>query len=171
MKLNALKLSRYLVIVLYWLNINLAIAFVVALAWFAFSPHWIESVLTLKYGAVRATAALDLIRGALAYGVVTAIPVGMLLGMLFQMIETVREGTPFIAINARRLRLMGWLVLALQLADLVLPWMSIYAHKLSVDWVDSTPNIMGWLIALLLFVLARIFAEGVAMRDDLEGTV
>jgi hypothetical protein len=29
----------------------------------------------------------------------------------------------------------------------------------------------GWLAVILLFVLARVFAEGATMRDDLAGTV
>jgi hypothetical protein len=29
----------------------------------------------------------------------------------------------------------------------------------------------GWLAVILTFVLARVFAEGTLMREDLEGTV
>ena len=29
----------------------------------------------------------------------------------------------------------------------------------------------GWLAVILTFVLARVFAEGTHMREDLEGTV
>ena len=32
-------------------------------------------------------------------------------------------------------------------------------------------NWIGWLAVLLTFLLARVFAEGTLMRDDLEGTV
>lgn len=171
MKLDALRLSRWFVRVLFWLNVIFAAAFVILLAWWSVGPHWIASILDKKYGAHSGGAILDLLRATLALGVMSAIPVGMILTMLSRMIDTVREGTPFIAINARRLLLMGWLVIGLQVADLMFSALSIYARALHADWDGYTPSIMGWLIALLLFVLARIFAEGVAMRDDLEGTV
>jgi hypothetical protein len=32
-------------------------------------------------------------------------------------------------------------------------------------------SINGWLAVLLTFLLARVFAEGTLMRDDLEGMV
>ena len=32
-------------------------------------------------------------------------------------------------------------------------------------------SVAGWLAVLLSFVLARVFAEGAQMRDELEGTV
>ena len=35
----------------------------------------------------------------------------------------------------------------------------------------SSFSIGGWLSVLVAFVLARVFAEGAALREDLEGTV
>jgi hypothetical protein len=37
--------------------------------------------------------------------------------------------------------------------------------------IDAGFSINGWLAVLLTFLLARVFAEGARMRDDLEGTV
>jgi NAD(P)-dependent dehydrogenase (short-subunit alcohol dehydrogenase family) len=37
--------------------------------------------------------------------------------------------------------------------------------------VDAGFSVSGWLAVLLTFLLARVFAEGTLMRDDLEGTV
>ena len=37
--------------------------------------------------------------------------------------------------------------------------------------LDAGFSINGWLAVLLTFLLARVFAEGTRMRDDLEGTV
>ncbi len=42
------------------------------------------------------------------------------------------------------------------------------AHPLRLD---AGFSINGWLAVLLTFVLARVFAQGALMRDDLEGTV
>jgi len=37
--------------------------------------------------------------------------------------------------------------------------------------IDAGFSINGWLAVLLTFLLARVFAEGTVMREDLEGTV
>jgi hypothetical protein len=37
--------------------------------------------------------------------------------------------------------------------------------------LDAGFSISGWLAVLLTFLLARVFAEGTLMRDDLQGTV
>ena len=46
--------------------------------------------------------------------------------------------------------------------------LSTPAHPLDVD---AGFSVNGWLAVLLTFLLARVFAEGTLMRDDLEGTV
>ena len=37
--------------------------------------------------------------------------------------------------------------------------------------LDAGFSVNGWLAVILTFVLARVFAEGTLMREDLEGTV
>ena len=37
--------------------------------------------------------------------------------------------------------------------------------------LDAGFSINGWLAVLLTFLLARVFAQGARMREDLEGTV
>ena len=37
--------------------------------------------------------------------------------------------------------------------------------------LDLGFSVTPWLAVLLLFVLARVFAEGTRMRSDLDGTV
>src|SRR6266571_1550459 len=37
--------------------------------------------------------------------------------------------------------------------------------------LDAGFSISGWLAVILTFLLARVFAEGTLMREDLEGTV
>ena len=88
------------------------------------------------------------------------------------MVETVRAGDPFVAANADRLQAIAWALLALQLLSLVIGAIagaiSTPAHPLTSD---AGFSINGWLAVLLTFLLARVFAEGALMREDLEGTV
>jgi hypothetical protein len=96
----------------------------------------------------------------------------VILKRLLAMIETVRAGNPFVAANAVRLHTIGWMLLALQILSIVIGTIgkavSTAAHPLHLN---AGFSINGWLAVLLTFVLARVFAEGATMREDLEGTV
>jgi Protein of unknown function (DUF2975) len=91
---------------------------------------------------------------------------------LLAIVETVRAGDPFVAANAGRLQAIAWVLLTLQLLSLVIGAIaravSSPAHPLHID---AGFSINGWLAVLLTFLLARVFAEGTLMREDLEGTV
>jgi Protein of unknown function (DUF2975) len=102
-----------------------------------------------------------------------AIPLNyVVLKRLLAIVETVRAGDPFVAANAYRLQAIAWVLLALQLLSLVIGaiarTVSTPAHPLNLD---AGFSINGWLTVLLTFLLARVFAEGTLMREDLEGTV
>src|SRR5258707_14923575 len=91
---------------------------------------------------------------------------------LLAIVETVRAGDPFVAANAFRLQAIAWTLLALQLLSVVIgaiaKAVSTPAHPLHLQ---AGFSISGWLAVLLTFLLARVFAEGAHMREDLEGTV
>lgn len=96
----------------------------------------------------------------------------MVLVRMLAMVRTVRAGDPFIAANVRRLHLVAWVLLALQVLSLIIgaiaDAVSTPAHPLHLD---AGFSVSGWLAVLFTFILARVFAEGAAMRDDLDGMV
>jgi hypothetical protein len=112
---------------------------------------------------LRAVAVLGLAAVPLHY---------IVLKRLLAIVETVRAGDPFVAANALRLQAIAWALLTLQLLSLVIgaigKAVSTPAHPLRLD---AGFSISGWLAVLLTFVLARVFAEGTRIREDLEGTV
>jgi hypothetical protein len=112
---------------------------------------------------MRAIASLGLVAIPLNYAV---------LKRLLAIVETVRAGDPFVAGNAIRLQAIAWTLLALQLLSLVIgaiaKAVSTPAHPLHLQ---AGFSVSGWLAVLLTFLLARVFAEGTRMREDLEGTV
>jgi hypothetical protein len=112
---------------------------------------------------LRAIAALGLAAVALNHAV---------LKRLLAMVETVRAGNPFVAANADRVQAIAWVLLSLQLLGLVIDAIatavSIPSHPLDLD---AGFSVNGWLAVLFTFLLARVFAEGTLMREDLEGTV
>jgi hypothetical protein len=112
------------------------------------------------------------LRAVAMLGLVT-IPINhVVLTRLLAMIGTVRSGDAFVAANAQRLQTIAWSLLAVQLLSMVIgaigKAVSTPAHPVHLD---AGFSINGWLAVILTFVLARVFAEGAAMRDDLEGTV
>jgi hypothetical protein len=113
--------------------------------------------------ALRAVAVLGLAAIPLHY---------VVLKRLLAIIETVREGDPFVASNAQRLQTIAKALLALQLVSIAIgaigKAVSTPAHPVDLD---AGFSISGWLAVLLTFLLARVFAEGTLMRDDLQGTV
>jgi hypothetical protein len=134
------------------------------------TEQWIMSAL----GVPPSPEADRLIMGLHAIAVVglAAIPLNyVVLKRLLAIVETVRAGDPFVAANASRLQAIAWSLLVLQLLSLVIGAIAKTvspAHPLDLD---AGFSINGWLAVLLTFLLARVFAEGALMREDLEGTV
>ncbi|MFN4186213.1 MAG: DUF2975 domain-containing protein, partial [Hyphomonas sp.] len=87
------------------------------------------------------------------------------------MIDTVRSGTPFAPANAERLRQVAWAMLALQIVDLGYGWFATQLSEATGEFMAWQFSVTGWLAVLLLFVLARVFQQGAAMQDEIEGTV
>jgi len=135
------------------------------------NEQWIMSAFSLSPSpdadrlvmGLRAIAGLGLAVISLNY---------VVLKRLLAIVETVRAGDPFVAANASRLLTIARALLAMQLLSLVIGGIaravSTPAHPLNLD---AGFSINGWLAVLLTFLLARVFAEGTRMREDLEGTV
>ena len=113
--------------------------------------------------SLRAVAVLGLVGIPLNYAV---------LKRLLAIVLTVRAGAPFVAANAYRLQAIAWALLALQFLSVVIgaigKAVSSPAHPVHLD---AGFSISGWLAVILTFLLARVFAAGTRMREDLEGTV
>ena len=99
-------------------------------------------------------------------------------GQLRAVIASVGTGDPFIPENARRLGVMAWLLVAVQVLAVPVGALRLYlANRVEGaspggEQLDfSIFDLTGILVAIVLFILARVFRHGAAMRDDLEGTV
>jgi hypothetical protein len=155
-------------IVLNWLGgaaiLALLIATIVAEEW-TFTALGIEpsSYIRPIIMGLRAIAALGLVAIPLNHAV---------LKRLKAIVETVRRGDPFVGANAHRLHAIAWTLLALQLLSIIIGGIgkaiSTPAHPLHLD---AGFSVNAWLAVFLTFVLARVFAEGTRMREDLEGMV
>jgi hypothetical protein len=117
---------------------------------------------SLAWG-IRAIAGLGLL----------AVPLNLaVLNRLVAMVQTVRAGDPFIAANAYRLQAIAWFLLGQQVLSVAVALIgkaiSTADHPLHLD-AGFSPG--AWLAVIMTFVLARVFAGGTLMREDLEGIV
>src|SRR5262245_37838587 len=146
-------------------------AAILALLFVMPNEQWIMSVFKISPSPDAERLVMGL-RAVAVLGLAT-IPLNyIVLKRLLAIVETVREGDPFVAANASRLQTIAWSLLALQLFSLVIgaigKAISTPAHPVHLD---AGFSINGWLAVLLTFLLARVFAEGTVMREDLKGTV
>ena len=135
------------------------------------NERWIMSAFDLS-PSPEADRLILALRTVAVLGLVT-IPLNyIVLKRLLGMVDTVRAGDPFVAANAERLQAIAWCLLALQILSMVIGAIgkAISSPQHPVD-LDAGFSINGWLAVLLTFVLARVFAHGALMREDLEGTV
>src|ERR1051325_4031918 len=135
------------------------------------NEQWIMSAFKLSPSPEAERLVMGL-RGIAVLGLFT-IPLNhAILKRLLAIVDTVRAGDPFVAANASRLQVIAWGLLALILVSIVLgvvaKTVSAPAHPLDIS---AGFSINGGLSVLLTFLRARVFAEGTAMREDLEGTV
>ena len=122
----------------------------------------------------------ELVWAVLAILVAVAVFLGLalyFLVLLLRIVDSVKQGDPFIADNADRLSRMGWIALAGQVAMIPFGALSLWVAEIAKDVeevrIDSEMglNLEGVLLVLILFILARVFRKGTAMREELEGTV
>lgn len=88
--------------------------------------------------------------------------------------RSVSEGDPFAPVNADRLTAMAWTILAINLAAIPLAALGLHIRQMTGEEGGSmigSFDLGGVILALTLFILARVFRHGAAMREDLEGTV
>ena len=157
-----------ILIVLNWIYGAIVLAILVGL--FAAGP-WTMTALGVPPPAQSASFVMGL-RAIAALGLL-AVPLNLaVLRRLMSMVHTVRGGDPFVAANADRLQTIAWLLVGQQVLSLAVALIakavSTPEHPLHLDAGFSAG---GWLAVVLTFVLARVFAQGASMREDLEGTV
>lgn len=167
-----LRLARTILRVMMIVNLVATAGFVIATPVSFLLGDTLAAHLVAKYGAT-----LDVARALLALRLLMAmtVPCGIAIHIVFRnllrMVDTVRDGDPFTAVNATRLRAIGWALLAIQLCDLLLGAFTAWFAVLHVQFSTWSPSFGGWIAVLMAFILAHVFRRGAAMRDDLAMTV
>lgn len=164
---NALAISRPVIQGLTVLNILYFASIALLLGASFFLAGWPAGRVEYDLAAMHPQGPNGL-RAIMVIGLVVCGIVHTILRRLLAIVDSVRDGDPFVLDNARRLHAIAWSLLAIELFRLVV--IAIGATLLEPGRISGlTP--VPWLAVLLLFVLSGVFARGAHMRADLEGTV
>ena len=156
-----------ILVVLNWLMFAAIVALLVAMP----NEQWIMNAFGHSPGPEAERLVMGL-RAAAVLGLAVFVLNYFVFKRLLAIVDTVRTGDPFVAANAIRLKAIAWALVGLQLLSIVIGAIgdAVSTPAQPVD-LDAGFSVNGWLAVLLTFLLARVFAEGTRMRDDLEGTV
>lgn len=164
------------VIMQIFMVIGAAALFIAAVA-IIFAQDMVNAEIATEFdGAVGALPLFPLL-GVLALALACVALIYLFFGKLRAIISTVGEGDPFAPDNADRLNLMAWLLLAVQVIAIPLAGLALFLAKWAEPMdnadisIDAGLDVTGILTVIILFILARVFRHGAAMREDLEGTV
>ena len=158
--------TRGLLVFLFWLFV------VVGILALALAP-----VMALNADMIAAEMASKGIEDPIRPGILALVIFigGILLAVLAWFIRLLRgivwsvaDGDPFVRENAARLTRMGWLAIAIAILSTCIGAAASFVVGTHGSWdIDGGSLIL----ALSLFILARVFRHGAAMRAELEGTV
>ena len=154
-----------------WLNWILAAALMVFFVLLLTDTGGLRSEFLAGFDEAASAAVRDYFYIVLSLVPPVTFAVHLLLTRLIAMVRDAAAGMAFTDTNAARLRVMGWALLAINIADLGFGWISVRASEASGEYFGWSFSLTGWIAVPLLFVLAHVFRQGTQMREDLEGTV
>lgn len=165
---DPLSVSHRVLRILIALNWLFGAAILGLLIWTFVAAEFVARAL----GTDDSPRALMGMRLIMVIGVAATPIVNAIFSRLLAIVETVRDGDPFVTENAARLQRIAWAVLALELARFVVVGLATSVSTAARPvHIDLNLSVTPWLSVLLLFVLARVFDHGARMREDLAGTV
>lgn len=166
-----LQVSHTLLRALIVLNVLAAFGFAVILVLsFPFEAEVLRKI-ARGMNVAQPDAVLAAVRNVLLIALGAAAAAHILLDRLLRIVRSVAAGDPFVQANARRLRVIAWALLALQLLDLAFGLVDWRFAQLTDERLGWSLSMTGWIAVVMTFVLARVFAAGAAMRDELASTI
>ena len=155
----------------HWLNWVVAIGFVIAIILSFVFGDALTTQISNKYHGQHVAETIAYLRIVAVITIAVCAAVYQLFSRLLAIVETVRAGDPFVVANADRLQRIGWALCAIQVLDLVFGAIVLMLDRIGVEHATWVPGFTGWIGVVMIFVLARVFRLGAAMRDDLAMTV
>lgn len=137
----------------------------------------INAELRVEFGPAIDAIPMGATLSLLAMALVAVVLVFAFFSKLRGIIATVAAGDPFVPENADRLTVMAWLMLAVYGVQVAMGAVAGVVSKWAAQFEDfhvngtSALDLSALMLVITLFILARVFRRGAAMRADLEGTV
>ena len=94
-----------------------------------------------------------------------------IVGRLRKIFRTLVDGSPFVAENARRLRVIGLILAGLEVSRFAVFALLVWGMHARPRFVEPDINWTALFAIGAMFVLAEVFDEGVRMKKDLELTI
>lgn len=153
------------------LNWALGVPFVLLFAFLAIEPSALPSQIATEFDPRETGALVRWLWVACAVSILTVPLAHIIFTRLRRMIRDAEKGDAFSPASIGSLRTIALCMLGIGVGDLAFGLTSIDVSEQTGEYLGWSPSLSIWLVSGLLLVLARIFAEGLAMREDLEGTV
>lgn len=169
-----LVIARTVVVIFQVLMVVAGAALTIALPAIFIFRGAIEAEILIEGVQLPASFPSEPIAGVLVLALATVVLFWFFLRHMRRIIDTVGEGDPFVPANAERLTAMAWITLAIQLVALPMTALVIAVQRAFQETnpsMDTDVDLSGIVLVLVLFILARVFRHGAAMREDLEGAV
>lgn len=166
--------ARVVILIAQGLMVLSAAALTVALVTIPFLRESITAEISAELADPDFVFPLFRVLALMALALAIVVPTFFFLRHMRRIVDTVGEGDPFVPLNAQRLTAMAWLMLLIQVLTIPLALMAMQVmHSFSEanGTMDADIDLSGIVLVLVLFILARVFRHGAAMREDLEGTV
>jgi hypothetical protein len=169
-----LALGRGVIWVLIVVVALIALLFAICLPLTIAMPENVSAMLLDGKVVALSPEAIGMLAAVFALGLVSLLAALYFLKQLLDIVGSVAASDPFVPANADRLSRMGWTVLGIQ--ALAVP-LGVFEYRLQdvLQMEDAIFTISfadnGLILALVLFILARVFRHGTTLRDELEGTV
>ncbi|MBV7258327.1 DUF2975 domain-containing protein [Erythrobacter crassostreae] len=154
-----------------------ALAIPIGAAVVVFMSDTINAEIAAEFSGAVGPLPVIPVLGLFALALAAVALIFLFFGRLRAIIETVGEGDPFAPENAERLSFMAWLLLLVQALSIPIAGLALIVAKWTEPMenadvtVDAGIDLVGITMVVVLFILARVFKHGAAMREDLEGTV
>jgi hypothetical protein len=153
-----------------WIAIAGTTLAIVAALLLSFRPDWLGRFVTPERMAIEGpwvgpTAAAVLLAADLYLGGAVIV-----VGRLRSIFQTLIAGDPFHPENAKRLRVIGFALAALELGRYAV---ATATHLLfhGLVKVDGSVSLTTWFAVLVIAVLAEVFREGARLRGEAELTI
>lgn len=167
-----LAAARVIIIVLMVVMSFVAAALIVAAGYIALDPSGLTIEFAKEGLAPPDASMLTAIIAVILLALIPIALIGLFLLNLLRLVDSVGAGDPFVPVNAERLARMGWLMLGVQVAAMAIGAVTLWiGQRIDLGDVDVGISGSGIALALVLFILSRVFRQGAAMREELEGTV